>query len=318
MRMKIVIPGGSGQVGTVLVRALRRAGHDVVVLSRTAKRALWRIVPWDGQTLGDWTAEVDGADVVINLAGRSVDCRYNSENRRAIMESRLDSTRAVGEAIARASRPPRLWLQASTATIYSHRYDAPNDEFSGVIGGAEPDAPAAWRFSIEVAAAWERALDEAATPHTRKVKLRSAVLMSPDRGGIFDVLLRLVRFGLGGLSGDGRQFVSWIHDADFIRAIQWLIEHEEIEGPVNIASPTPLPNAYFMRELRAAWGQPAGLPAAKWMLEIGAFLLRTETELVLKSRRVIPGRLTQAGFEFHYPAWRDAARDLCRRWREKS
>jgi uncharacterized protein (TIGR01777 family) len=318
MRMKIVIPGGSGQVGTVLVRALRRTGHDVVVLSRTAKRALWRIVPWDGQTLGDWTAEVDGADVVINLAGRSVDCRYNSENRRAIMESRLDSTRAVGEAIARASRPPRLWLQASTATIYSHRYDAPNDEFSGVIGGAEPDAPAAWRFSIEVAAAWERALDEAATPHTRKVKLRSAVLMSPDRGGIFDVLLRLVRFGLGGLSGDGRQFVSWIHDADFIRAIQWLIEHEEIEGPVNIASPTPLPNAYFMRELRAAWGQPAGLPAAKWMLEIGAFLLRTETELVLKSRRVIPGRLTQAGFEFHYPAWRDAARDLCRRWREKS
>jgi uncharacterized protein (TIGR01777 family) len=318
MRMKIVIPGGSGQVGTVLVRALRRAGHDVVVLSRTAKRALWRTVPWDGQTLGDWTAEVDGADVVINLAGRSVDCRYNSENRRAIMESRLDSTRAVGEAIARASRPPRLWLQASTATIYSHRYDAPNDEFSGVIGGAEPDAPAAWRFSIEVAAAWERALDEAATPHTRKVKLRSAVLMSPDRGGIFDVLLRLVRFGLGGLSGDGRQFVSWIHDADFIRAIQWLIEHEEIEGPVNIASPTPLPNAYFMRELRAAWGQPAGLPAAKWMLEIGAFLLRTETELVLKSRRVIPGRLTQAGFEFHYPAWRDAARDLCRRWREKS
>lgn len=315
MRRKIVIAGGSGQVGTVLVRAFREARDDVVVLSRTARDALWRVVVWDAETLGDWAAEVDGADVVISLAGRSVNCRYTPANRQAIIDSRVNSTRAVGEAIARATRPPPVWLQASTATIYAHRYDAPNDEAEGILGGAEPDAPDTWRFSIEVAAAWERALDELPTPQTRKIKLRSAILMSPDRGGAFDILLRLVRFGLGGRAADGGQFVSWIHDADFIRAIEWLIEHDEIDGAVNVAAPNPVPNAEFMRALREAWGTLFGLPAAKWMLEIGAFLLRTETELILKSRRVTPGRLTQAGFEFLYPAWPAAARDLCRRWR---
>ena len=300
----------------MLVRAFRETKDEVVVLSRTAATELWRVVAWDARTLGDWAAEVDGADVVINLAGRSVNCRYSAANRRAILESRVNSTRVVGEAIARAARPPRVWLQASTATIYAHRYDAPNDEATGILGGAEQNAPDTWRFSIEVATAWEQALDEAVTPQTRKVKLRSAVLMSPDRGGPFDMLLRLVRFGLGGTAGDGRQFVSWIHDADFIRAIEWLIENEEIDGPVNIAAPNPVPNAEFMRALRAAWGQRAGLPAAEWMLEIAAFLLRTETELILKSRCVTPGRMAQAGFEFYYPTWLNAARDLCRRWRE--
>jgi len=316
MRKKIVIAGGSGQVGRVLIRAFREAKYEVVVLSRAATAELWRVVAWDGRTLGDWAAEVDGADVVINLAGRSVNCRYGAANRRAILESRVNSTRVVGEAIARAALPPRVWLQASTATIYAHRYDAPNDEATGILGGAEQGAPDTWRFSIEVATAWERALDEVATPKTRKVKLRSAVLMSPDRGGAFDMLLRLVRFGLGGTAGDGRQFVSWIHDADFTRAIEWLIAHDEIDGPVNIAAPNPVPNAEFMQALRAAWGQRSGLPAVEWMLEIGAFLLRTETELILKSRRVTPGRMAQAGFEFYHPAWPAAARDLCRRWRE--
>lgn len=315
---RIIIPGGSGQVGRVLARAFRAAGHDVVVLSRTPGKAPWRVVAWDGRTLGDWAAELDGADVVINLTGRSVDCRYNQANRRTIVESRVNSTRVVGEAIARAARPPRVWLQASTATIYAHRYDAPNDEATGVLGGAEPQAPDTWRFSIEVATAWERALDDAVTPHTRKVKLRSAMTMSPDRGGVFDVLLRLVRLGLGGRAGDGRQYVSWIHDVDFIRAIIWLIEHDDVEGPVNLAAPNPVPNAEFMRMLRAAWGQTVGLPAAQWMLEIGAFFLRTETELILKSRRVAPGRLMQAGFAFQFPTWPEAARDLCRRWREQS
>ena len=249
-RSKIVIPGGSGQVGQVLARAFRETGNEVVVLSREPIPAPWRVVAWDGRTLGDWAAEFDGADVVINLAGRSVDCRYNLANRRAILDSRVDSTRIVGQAIAQASRPPRVWLQASTATIYSHRYDAPNDEATGILGGTERLAPDTWRFSIEVATAWERALDEAVTPRTRKVKLRSAMTMSPDRGGIFDVLLRIVRFGLGGQAGDGRQFVSWIHDVDFIRAIRWLIEHDEMEGPVNLAAPNPVPNAGFMRELR--------------------------------------------------------------------
>jgi NAD dependent epimerase/dehydratase family enzyme len=149
------------------------------------------------------------------------------------------------------------------------------------------------------------------------VLMRSAMTMSPDRGGIFDVLLTLVRRGLGGTAGDGRQYISWIHDHDFIQAVNWLIDHQELSGPVNLAAPEPLPNAEFMRVLRQTWGQRIGLPATRWMLELGAFFLRTETELVLKSRRVVPGRLLQSGFTFRFPTWPEAAADLCRRWREQ-
>jgi uncharacterized protein len=221
----------------------------------------------------------------------------------------------VGEAIAACRLPPRSWLQASTATIYAHRLDAANDEATGQVGGGEPGAPESWRFSIEVATAWEKALAAAETPHTRKVALRSAMVMSPDPGGIFDTLLGLVRRGLGGTSGGGRQYVSWIHHEDFVAAVEWLLEHEEVDGPVNLSSPEPIPNAAFMRTLRRAWGAPVGLPAMAWMLEIGAVFLRTETELVLKSRRVVPGKLLNAGFAFRYPHWADAARDLCAAWR---
>ncbi len=294
-------------------------GHEVVVISRSLpaprEAAPWRTVAWDGQTMGQWAAEIEGADVVINLAGRNVNCRYTAENRLQIMESRVKSARVVGLAIERCQKPPRLWLQASTATIYSHRYDAANDEATGIIGGNEPDAPSGWRFSIEVAQAWEAAALLATTPATRRVLLRSAVVMSPDRGGIFDVLLGLVRRGLGGTSGDGRQFVSWIHEKDFVAAIDWLIVHEEMSGAVILAAPNPLPNADFMRILRAAWGARIGLPATKWMLSLGAFAMRTETELVLKSRRVRPGRLLDSGFTFSFPGWEEAAADLCRRWR---
>lgn len=315
--MKLVLPGGSGQVGGIIARAFAGEGHEVVVLSRGGSDAggTARTVRWDGRTLGDWAEEVDGADVVVNLAGRSVDCRYNEANRRAIMESRVDSTRVVGEAIARVRRPPGVWLQASTATIYAHRHDAPNDERTGVIGGGEPDAPDAWRFSIDVARAWEGAAAEVATPETRKLLLRSAMVMSPDRGGIFDVLLGLVRRRLGGPVGGGGQYVSWIHHLDFVRALRWLVEHDELEGAVNLAAPAPLPQADFMRALREAWGARVGLPATRWMAEIGAFLMRTETELVLKSRRVVPGRLQEGGFAFEHPAWPDAAASLVAEWR---
>ncbi len=312
--MKIVIPGGSGQVGTILARAFAAQGQDVVVLSRKPAVAPWRTARWDAESLGDWSTEVDGADVVINLAGRNVNCRYNARNRRQIIESRVTSTRAVGRAIENAARPPRVWLQASTATIYAHRYDAPNDEATGIIGGSERTAPDTWRFSIDVATAWEQAANDAVTPHTRKVLMRSAMTMSPDRGGIFDVLLRLVRWRLGGTSGDGRQFVSWIHEVDFIRAVEWLIAGD-LAGAVNITSPKPLPNAEFMRDLRKAWGVRLGLPATKWMLDLGAIALRTETELILKSRRVVPARLLQTGFQFQFPTWPEAAADLCRRRR---
>ncbi len=313
--MKIVLAGGSGQVGTLLARAFVRDGHEIVVLSRRPQRRPWRTLYWDGVSCGEWLRELDGAGVVINLAGRSVDCRYHARNRREILESRVRSTRAIGEAIEKSSRPPSVWLQASTATIYSHRFDAPNDEETGMIGGGETGAPETWRFSIEVAKAWERAATDANVPATRRVLLRSAMTMSPDRGGIFDVLLRLVRFGLGGASGDGRQFVSWIHGDDFVRAIYWLVDHSALSGAVNLAAPHPVPNAEFMRALRTAWGIGFGLPARVPMLELGAFFLRTETELILKSRRVVPSRLIESGFEFQFPEWPNAARDLCRRWR---
>ena len=203
----------------------------------------------------------------------------------------------------------------STATIYSHRFDAPNDERTGILGGAERDAPDTWRFSIEVAKAWEDAAAAIPTPRTRKVLLRSAMVMSPDRGGVFDTLLRLLRLGLGGRAGSGRQYISWIHDTDFVRAVFWLLGHESIAGAVNLAAPGPIPNAEFMRGLRDAWGIPIGLPASEWMVAIGAMVMRTETELVLKSRRVVPGRLLAEGFVFEFPEWPAAARDLCRRWR---
>ncbi len=210
--------------------------------------------------------------------------------------------------------PPRLWMNASTATIYRHALDRPMDE-RGEMGGDEPDAPVKWRFSIDVATNWEGAFFAAVTPKTSKIALRSAMTMSPDRGGVFDTLLRLVRFGLGGTIATGLQFVSWIHDADFVRSVDWLIIRDKIDGPVNLASPNPVPNREFMKALRQAWGTRIALPAAKWMLEIGTIFLRTETELVLKSRRVIRGRLIEAGFQFQFPEWGSAAQNLVDRWR---
>jgi uncharacterized protein (TIGR01777 family) len=272
------------------------------------------MVAWDGANLGSWVRELEKVDVIINLAGRSVNCRYNAANRSEILESRTKSTRILGEALTQVANPPSLWMNASTATIYRHALDRPMDEDTGELGGNEPNAPSSWRFSIDVAKRWEESFFAVHTPNTRKIALRSAMAMSPDRGGIFDVLLRLVRFGLGGASGSGRQFVSWIHEVDYVRAIDYLIDKEEIAGCVNIAAPAPLPNSEFMGVLRHAWGRRTGLPAAKWMLEIGAIFLRTETELILKSRRVVPGRLLASGFQFRFPDWPSAAQDLVQRW----
>ncbi len=311
--MKIVIPGGTGQVGAILDRALTTAGHDVVILTR--RPAGPRQVRWDGETPGPWTAEIDGSDVVVNLAGRSVNCRYTDENLRDMMDSRVLSTRAVGRAIAAAERPPRAWLQMSTATIYAHRFDAANDEATGQIGGIEPGVPGYWSFSVDIATAWEQEQQAAETPHTRKVALRSAMVMSPDRGGVFDRLLWMARLGLGGPLAGGRQYVSWIHDRDFVRAIEFIIDRDDLDGPVNIAAVEPLPHRAFMRVLRTAWGVSVGLPATKLMAEIGAFALRSDTELLLKSRRVVPGRLVDAGFGFDFAQWPAACDDLVRRVR---
>lgn len=313
--MKIVMPGGSGHIGTLLSRRLSELGHEVVVLSRGEHDpgAGVRWLRWDGRSAGKWTSEVDGCDAVINLAGRSVSCRYTPANLREMMDSRVESTRVVGEAIAAAGRPPRVWLQMSTATIYAHRFDAPNDEVSGIIGGGEVDVPGYWAFSVEIAKVWEAAQQQAETPHTRKVALRTAMVMSPAPGGVFHVLRRMARLGLGGSVAGGAQFVSWMHDQDFVRAITFLLSREDLAGPINLAAPDPLPQRDLMRVLRTAARVPLGLPATKWMAEIGAFVIRSDTELLLKSRRVVPTRLLDAGFTFDYPSWPEAAQELARR-----
>jgi len=309
----IVLAGGSGHVGRLLARHFHHLGDQVTVLSRRTHSTPWRVLLWDGRMLGHWAQSVDGADVVINLAGRSVNCRYSEANRREILESRIDSTRVIGQAIQQAKRPPKLWLNASTATIYRHALDRPMDEMTGELGGNETDAPSSWRFSIEVANAWERTFYDADTPSTRRIALRSAMIMSPDRGGIFDTLRTLVTLGLGGQAGSGKQFVSWIHETDFVDAIEFLIAHDHLAGSINVCSPTPLPNRDFMSALRRAYGAPIALPASRWMLELGAIFLRTETELILKSRRVVPERLLEAGFKFRFPEWPEAAADLVSR-----
>lgn len=305
---RIILAGGSGFLGGVLAEYLTARGAAVVILTRSLNaRGKAREVPWDGRTLGDWTREVDGADAVINLAGRSVNCRYTTKNRRLIMDSRINSTRVLGEAIAHGAKPPRVWLNASTATIYKHTFGPAWDE-RGEIGGT-PDAKD--EFSVEVATAWERTLDEARTPNTRKVALRTAMVLGRGENSVFPMLRRLTRFGLGGRMGNGRQFVSWIHETDFLRAIDWLLKREEFEGPVNVAAPEPVTNAGMMRMFREVCGAWFGLPATPWMLEAGAFLLRTETELIIKSRRVVPTRLLASGFEFLFPRLREALEDLC-------
>ena len=320
--MKIIIPGGTGQVGGVLRRALADRGDEVVVLSRRPEQLEdgVRHVLWDGRTPGAWTAEFDGADAVVNLAGRTVSCRYTDTNLRQMMDSRVDSTRVVGEAIARAARPPRVWLQMSTATIYadarSRPDDLPHDERTGIIGGEEPDVPLYWEYSVRIARRWEETQAQADVPGTRRVALRTAMVMTPDRGGVFDYLSWMARIGLGGPVAGGRQYVSWIHGEDFVRAVELLIDREDIDGPVNLAAPDPVPQRELMRLLRRAWGRRPGLPATRLMAEVGAFVLRSDTELLLKSRRVAPGRLLDAGFTFAHPRWDEAARDLVQRARE--
>ncbi len=329
--MKLVLAGASGQIGRILLRDFvsenaeenGSQAHDIVLLTRSLSSASLplearlpgvRVCEWDARTLGRWADEIDGADAVINLAGRSVNCRYTKRNLAAMLSSRVESTRVIGDAIARAVRPPRVWLQMSTATIYAHRFDAPNDEVTGLLGGSEPDVPRYWDQSIAIARAWEETLFTAPAPHTRKVALRAAMVMSPDRSGVFDTFTRLARLGLGGAHGSGRQYVSWIHEYDFAAAIRFLLAREDLAGAVNLAAPEPLTNHAFQQILRHALLAPFGIGSPEWLLKIGAFFLRTDTELLLKSRRVIPGRLLDAGFRFRFRDWPSAAIELANRW----
>ena len=320
--LRIVIPGGSGQVGQLLARYFQQRGHHVAILTRGPYTAPWQTVHWDAKSLGPWVETLDGADVCIHLSGRSVNCRSTARNRRELYDSRIGPTRLLHQAFAVAVNPPRLWLNASTATIYRHAIDRGMDEATGEIGGNEPisrrrRAPAKWDWTIQLAKDWEAAFFSTPTPRTRKIAMRTSLVLSPAPGNVFAVFSNLVRFGLGGTQGNGRQYVSWMHESDFARAVEFLIEREDIDGAVNLAAPNPLPNREFMAALREAWDVPNGLPIPSLAIELGAFLLRTESELVLKSRRVVPGRLLDAGFQFNFPNWPQAAEDLVQQWRHR-
>lgn len=307
--LRAILPGGTGFLGHVLAKWFTNKLWDVVILSRhpSQYRGPGRAVAWDGRTLGEWRRELEGATAVVNLAGRSVNCRYHARNRAAMMQSRIEPTRVLGQAIAGCSSPPPVWLNSSTATIYQHSLDRPMDELTGTIA-ATPEAKDA--FSIEVAQAWEREFFAAATPHTRKTALRTAMVFGNYPGTVYRVLRRLARLGLGGPMAGGNQYVSWIHERDFCRTVEFLIERDSLSGRVNLAAPRPLTNRAMMHVIRHALRMPIGLPATQWMLEVGAFFLRTETELIIKSRRVVPARLLDAGFQFDFDTLSSAAANL--------
>ena len=309
---RVILAGGSGFLGKLLAEYLQPRGWEPVVLTRTpAANSRFKEIVWDARTRGEWVKSLEGAEAVINLAGRSVNCRFTPENRRLVMDSRVDSTRVIGEAIARCKQPPRVWLNSGTATIYKHTFGPPHDETSTDFAS---DKEAKDEYSVEVARAWEKAFDEAVDTRTRRSALRITLALGTVEGGVFQILRRLARLGLGGRMGSGQQFVSWIHDEDFCRAVEWVLENNELTGPVNLAAPNPVTNLEMAATFRrVCGGLPFGLPATEWMLEVGAFVLRTETELLLKSRRVVPGKLLASGFQFRFPKMEDALRDLERR-----
>jgi uncharacterized protein (TIGR01777 family) len=304
MNPVIVIFGANGFLGRYLSRHFSRQGREVVAIGRSKDG--WSgdgmFLEWDGKTPGPWTLALEGAEAVINLAGRSVNCRYNPENRREILESRVDATRAIGRAIGHCKTPPKTWLNASTATWYRHAEDKPQDDWLGEPGEG---------FSCEVARAWEEAFFGAMVPaETRKVALRIGMVLANEEATVFDVLRKLTAFGLGGTMAGGSQRVSWIHMEDLLRAVEFVVNDPFLDGTINVTAPEFPMNREWMRMFRESVGMPVGLPAARWMLEIGARLLNTETELVTKSRWAEPLRLRDAGFRWRWSRAVDAVADL--------
>jgi uncharacterized protein len=299
---KIIIAGGSGYLGLVLANHFVQKNWEVVILSRKPSQTKDKIQYelWDGETLGNWQKTLEGATALVNLAGRTVNCRYNEKNKKEIYDSRLKSTQIIGKAILNCKNPPKVWLNSSSATIYRHALDRPMDEETGEIGKG---------FSVDVCQKWEATFHQCDTPQTRKIALRLAMVFG-NNGGVMKPFLNLVKWGLGGTQGRGNQFVSWIHEVDFVRVIDWLIEKEELSGVFNVSAPNPIPNQAFLKTLRQICKQPIGLPATRWMLEIGAWCMGTETELILKSRRVVPQKLLDAGFKFQFTYMKDALEDI--------
>ncbi len=319
--MKIVIPGGTGFLGQLLIQSFMADSekHDLVVLSRGSGAAFnqspARLVPWDGRTLGEWAREIDGADAVINMTGKSVKCFYTDKVLKELRDSRVLSTEVVGEAIRQVQNPPPVWIQMSTSAIYAHSLDYPNNEETGKIGEA-PEIPRVWKAISQLAQDWEKAFHSSETNQVRKVLIRCGVVMGLKKGSAFDIFLNLTRWGLGGSIAGGKQMISWIHEYDFVKSMRFLLENKNITGPVNLSSPHPLPQAEFMKTLRETVEIPFGLPAAKWMVELSSYLIRVDSELSLKSRYAIPKVLMDNQFSFKFPRWPEAVKDLFSRWKE--
>jgi len=311
---KIILAGGTGFIGQEMTKYFGKE-NEIVILTRQVRNEKTNrndydslsatdlknvhYVKWDGKTAGDWTSELNDADLIINLAGKSVNCRYNEKNKNEIFDSRTDAVKAIGDAINKCNRPPSLWVNASSATIYRHAEDRPQDEYTGEFHND---------FSVQVCKRWEKTLYDQQTPQTRKVALRMAITLGP--GGILIPYFNLLKFGLGGKQASGKQIYSWIHIEDTCRMIEWIWDHKEIEGTYNCSSPNPITNEEFMRIFRKVTGTRIGLPAFKWMLQIGAPIIGTELELVLKSRWVVPAKILETGFRFKHPLLEEALSDI--------
>ena len=299
---KIIIAGGTGFLGNCLKDHYKDTDTKIVILTRNVMPREENIayVQWNGRDQCEWSEALEGADVLINLTGRSVDCRYNKKNKAEIYSSRLDSTTALGVAIARCENPPRLWINSSSATIYRHSLDRDMDEYTGEAGTG---------FSVDVCQRWEKTFLDSATPGTRKVIIRTAIVLG-KKGGALKPLTVFAKTGLGGPQGRGDQYVSWVHEKDFVSIIDFIIAHEEIQGVYNLAAPNPIPNKEFMKILRQIHKVRVGMPMPAWLLTAGALLIRTEPELVLKSRRVVPTKLLASGYRFHFADIRSSLTDL--------
>lgn len=299
---KIVLAGGNGYLGQVLQEYYKPLAREVILLSRKPSPPSENIktIVWDARTTGEWTECLNHADVLINLCGKNVNCRYTRENRSRIISSRVTSTTLLASAIQSLPVPPRLWINVTSATIYRHAEDRPQDEETGEIG---------YGFSIDVCRKWEDAFFQNETPRTRKVALRMGVVFG-KRDGAFPRLLALARLGLGGKQGNGQQYVSWIHEQDAAKCTEWVLQNEAVSGIFNCTSPKPVKNEEMMAAIRKACGVPFGIPAPAWLLEIGTQIIGTETELLLKSRWVLPKRLLDNQFEFSYPEIEHAVNDI--------
>lgn len=289
---KLIIAAGTGFLGNVLIDHFKNEYEQIVILTRNKPKFQnnVRYINWDAKTLTGWEKELENADVIINLTGKSVDCRYTEKNKAEILNSRIESTKILNEAVLQCKNPPKHYLNSSTSTIYIHSEKKKMTEENGDIGND---------FSMTVAKKWEEEFFKTKTPNTKKTALRTSIVLGKN-GGAFIPLKRLTQFGFGGKQGNGNQFISWIHELDFARAIDFIIQ-KELEGKINIVSPQPIKNNEFMRKLRTAIKIPFGIPTPKPILKLGAKIIGTESELVLKSRNVIPEILMQNGFQFEYP-----------------